>query len=218
MEFNLLVASVSAGNNYTTDLDVSERLQEAIDRGDSWTDPNGNVVALTAFVKVVLTTPAPTNPTTAPPECEYFFHITGPLWGESTGEQWILVTGDQWILLHKGSVMWSAMLSVKLSEFASENVLNLWLCNSATVWHSPLKFGHMWLCNIHYKKFKLIWCKCTSLGDIEAINCDNTCHGPHMSSLWSSCKHNMISPGCCEIPLQRSLCVYAQPMRDDVTM
>ena len=69
-------------------------------------------------------------------------------------------------------------------------MFNLRLCNAATIRYSLLKFGHMHLCGINYKKFSPHCCKCNSLGCTAAIRCGSACHGPHNDSVYSGSEHN----------------------------
>ena len=66
-----------------------------------------------------------------------------------------------------------------------QNMFNLHLCSSATVWYLQSKFGHVHLYDIYYVYSKPQYCKCSSFGCIEAMNCGCSCHGPHKDSAYS---------------------------------
>ena len=73
------------------------------------------------------------------------------------------------------------------------NMLNLHLCNAATIRYSQLKFGHKHLCGMDYKDFLPHCCKCNSFGCTAAIRCGNACHGPHGDSLYSGSEHSQFN-------------------------
>ena len=68
-------------------------------------------------------------------------------------------------------------------------MFNLRLCNAATIRYSQLKFWHMHLCGMNYKRFSPQCCKCYSFGCTAAIRCGNACQGPHRDSLYSGSEH-----------------------------
>ena len=68
------------------------------------------------------------------------------------------------------------------------NMLNLHLCNAATIRYSLLKFRHMHLCDKDYKYFSPLCSKCNSFGCIAAIRCGSACYGPHSDSFYSGSK------------------------------
>ena len=68
-------------------------------------------------------------------------------------------------------------------------MINLRLCNAATILYSILKFWHMHLCGKGYKYFSPHCCKYNSFGCIAAIRCDNVCPGPHNDSVYSGSEH-----------------------------
>ena len=73
------------------------------------------------------------------------------------------------------------------------NMLNLRLCNAATIRYSQLKFWHMHLCGMDFKYFSPHCCKCNSFCCMAAIRCGNACHGPHSDSLYSGSKHSQFN-------------------------
>ena len=68
-------------------------------------------------------------------------------------------------------------------------MFNLHLCNTAAIWYSLSKFGHMHLCGLDYKCFQSHCCNCISFGCTVTIICGNACHGPHNNSLYLGSKH-----------------------------
>ena len=72
-------------------------------------------------------------------------------------------------------------------------MINLRLCNAATIRYSLLKFPHMYLCGKGYKYFSPHCCKCNSFGSIVAIRCGYACHGPHSDSVYSGSEHRQFN-------------------------
>ena len=72
-------------------------------------------------------------------------------------------------------------------------MINLRLCDAATIRYSVLKCWYMHLCGKGDKYFSPHRCKCNSFGCIAAIRCGNACHGPHSDSVYSGSEHHQFN-------------------------